>query len=106
MVVVDGQQAGEHRIETQQEQAAGGSSRTGEQAGAAGGKEWGKQEEQPAGWCQRQSATKAGRPLWDIKTKQNQNFGIFMLKYNSKILIKAFVNEFPHLITLHIYSGP
>ena len=37
MVVVDGQQAGEHRIETQQEQAAGGSSRTGEQAGAEGG---------------------------------------------------------------------
>ena len=60
MVVVDGQQAGEHRIETQQEQAAGGSSRR---------QRVGQAKEQPAGWCQRQSATKAGRPLWDIKTK-------------------------------------
>ena len=37
MVVADGQQAGEHRIETQQEQAAGGSSRTAEQQEAVGG---------------------------------------------------------------------
>ena len=36
MVVVDGQQAREQRIETQQEQAARGSSKTGEPAGAVG----------------------------------------------------------------------
>ena len=50
MVVVDGQQAGEHRIKTQQEQVARGSSRTGEQAGAAGGSGWGKRRSsQPGG---------------------------------------------------------
>ena len=35
-------------------------------------------EEQQEG-CQRRSATKAGRPIWDIKTKQNIPFVVFII---------------------------
>ena len=71
MVVVDGEQASEQRIKTQQEQAAWRSSRTGEQAGAAGGRGWGKQRSSQPG-CRRQSATKAGAPSGTIKQNKTK----------------------------------
>ena len=61
MVVVDGQQAGDQRIETQQEQAAGGSSGRGGQRGEAS-----------RGAASRVGDQGGGSPL--LKTKQNQNF--------------------------------
>ena len=102
MVVVDGQQAGEHRIETEQEQAAGGSRRTGEQAGAAGGRGWGKRRSSQPGGVRGSWRPRPVAPSGTTKQNKTRILAFFILKYNSKILIKALVNEFPHLITLHI----
>ena len=72
MVVVDGEQAREQQIETQQEQ----SKLTGQQDRRASRSSRGQRvrqaEEQPAGGCQRQSATKAGAPSGTIKQNKTK----------------------------------
>ena len=103
VVVVDGQQAGEHRIETQQEQAAGG------------GQDSKPEQQEAEGEASRGAASRRvseavgdqGRsPPLGHKNKTKPVFCQNYYKYNSKILLKRLSITFHILITLHTWSAP
>ena len=93
MVVVDGGEAGERRIETQQEQP--GEQAPGQESNRSSKRQRVRQEEEQLAGVVRGSWRPSAGIRWDYKTKQNKTkpvfCRIFLYKYNFAIPTKFYL---------------